>query len=83
MDEQKLLETLRKVEALFAGTTFAGEREAAAEAIERIRAHVSVSQLIPPRYSMVASRTRFTARDIRCHCASSSPNCCRPLRVSE
>ena len=49
MDEQKLLETLRKVEALYAGTTFAGEREAAAEAIDRIRARLrDVQKSDPP-----------------------------------
>jgi len=48
MDEKKLLETLRKVEALFAGTTFAGERDAAAEAIERIRARLREVQKSDP-----------------------------------
>ncbi|HUY92865.1 MAG TPA: hypothetical protein VMV10_29310 [Pirellulales bacterium] len=36
-EERQLLETLAKVEALFADTGFAGERNAAASAIERIR----------------------------------------------
>lgn len=36
-EERDLLETLAKVEALFADTGFAGERHAAANAIERIR----------------------------------------------
>jgi hypothetical protein len=36
-EERELLETLAKVEALFADTGFAGERTAAAGAIERIR----------------------------------------------
>jgi hypothetical protein len=36
-EERELLETLAKVEALFADTGFAGERSAAANAIERIR----------------------------------------------
>lgn len=36
-EERELLETLAKVEALFADTNFAGERHAAANAIERIR----------------------------------------------
>ena len=35
--EQKLFDKLRKIEALFAGTTFEGERVAAAGAMERIR----------------------------------------------
>ncbi len=36
-EEQELLETQKKAEALFSGTTFDGERNAAAEAIEAIR----------------------------------------------
>jgi hypothetical protein len=36
-EERQLLETLAKVEALFADTGFAGERTAAASAMERIR----------------------------------------------
>ena len=36
-EERELLETLAKVEALFADTGFAGERNAAASAMERIR----------------------------------------------
>lgn len=36
-EEQRLIDTLRKVEALFAGTTFEGERASAAAAIERLR----------------------------------------------
>lgn len=34
---EKLIDHLRKVEALFAGTTFDGEREAAALAMQRLR----------------------------------------------
>jgi hypothetical protein len=40
MDESALLEKLRKVEALFAGATIPGERQAAGAAIERIKAHL-------------------------------------------
>jgi len=36
-EEQKLVEKLRRIEALFAGTTFEGERVAAADAMQRIR----------------------------------------------
>ena len=39
-DRQKLLETLRKIEALHAGAATAGERDAAAGARERIRARL-------------------------------------------
>ncbi len=37
LDEQKLVEKLRKIEALYAGATTSGERLAAASARERIR----------------------------------------------
>jgi hypothetical protein len=62
MDEQKLLETLRKVEALYAGTTFAGEREAAAEAIDRIRARLRDVQKSDP-----ALEFRFTLNNAWSH----------------
>jgi hypothetical protein len=39
--EGTLLEKLRKIEALHAGTTFSGEREAARHAAERIRARLA------------------------------------------
>ena len=41
MDEQALLEKLRRIEALHAGTTSDGEREAARLASERIKARLS------------------------------------------
>ena len=56
MDEAKLLETLRRIEALFAGATTAGERAAAGAARDRIRARLTdVSKSDPPieyRFSM-------------------------------
>jgi hypothetical protein len=39
-DRDKLLETLRKIEALYAGAATPGERDAAASARERIRARL-------------------------------------------
>lgn len=39
--ERALLEKLRKIEALHAGTTVDGEREAAKKAAERIRARLA------------------------------------------
>ena len=39
--EGTLLEKLRKIEALYAGTTVAGEKEAARRAAERIRARLA------------------------------------------
>lgn len=40
-DRQKLFETLRKIEALYAGAATPGERDAAASARERIRAKLA------------------------------------------
>lgn len=49
MDEARLLEKLAKIEALFAGTTSAGERVAAAEARRRILERLAeVRALDPP-----------------------------------
>lgn len=36
-EQEKLIAKLRKIESLFSGTTFAGEKEAASEAIDRLR----------------------------------------------
>ena len=44
MDEQKLIEKLRKIEALYAGATTSGERSAAASARERIRERLKEQQ---------------------------------------
>ena len=41
-DRQKLFETLRKIEALYAGAATPGERDAAASARERIRARLEL-----------------------------------------
>ena len=50
MDEAKLLQKLRDLEALVAGTTSAGERTAAGNAVERIRARLrDVERSEPPR----------------------------------
>lgn len=58
-DEEKLQEKLRAVEALFAGTTFAGERDAAARARERIIARITEVQASAPvewRFTLDAYR---------------------------
>jgi hypothetical protein len=48
-EEQRLLEKLRRIEALFAGATTPGEREAAAEARRRIQARLdSTAKEDPP-----------------------------------
>ncbi len=47
-DEQKLIEKLRRVEALFAGAATPGERNAAAEARERIRSRLAEQQDVDP-----------------------------------
>jgi hypothetical protein len=69
--EGTLLEKLRKIQALHAGTTVDGEREPARRAAERIR-HVSPS-------SGVANRTGscITAFPIRGSASCSSPLCRR------
>jgi hypothetical protein len=41
-DRNKLFETLRKIEALYAGAATPGERDAAASARERIRARLTI-----------------------------------------
>jgi hypothetical protein len=48
IDEQKLIEKLQRIEALFAGAATPGEREAAAHARERIRARLSAQQTADP-----------------------------------
>lgn len=47
-DEQKLIEKLQRIEALFAGAATPGEREAAAQARDRIRARLSEQQKVDP-----------------------------------
>jgi len=48
-DEQRLIEKLRRIEALFAGTTEEGERAAAASALERLLARLAeVRKADPP-----------------------------------
>ena len=48
MDEAKLIEKLRLIEALFAGASTPGEREAAAQARERIRARLEAMKVEEP-----------------------------------
>ena len=59
MDEHKLIEKLKRIEALFAGTDQAGEKAAAASALERIRARLADVRRIdrPIEY-------KFTMRDL-------------------
>lgn len=59
MDEQKLIDKLRRIEALFAGTTFDGERNAAAEAMKRIRERLGEYQKSNPPIEY-----RFTLADV-------------------
>ena len=58
MTEQELLEKIRKIEALFAGTTHAGERSAAAEARERLLRRLRDLQASDPPVEM-----RFAVHD--------------------
>jgi len=53
MDEATLQEKLRKIEALHAGTTSAGEREAARVAAERIRARLAEVRSREPDVELV------------------------------
>lgn len=48
MDEASLREKLRRIEALHAGTTSDGEREAARQAAERIRARLAEARAVEP-----------------------------------
>ena len=52
MDEQLLIDKLRKVEALFAGAASDGERDAAANAIEKIRDRLKHVQAVDPPIEM-------------------------------
>ena len=67
MDENKLIEKLRRIEALYAGTTIPGERIAAANARERIRERLRALQshndAVEYKFSMVDmwSRKLFLA----------------------
>jgi hypothetical protein len=47
-DEQRLIEKLQRIEALFAGAATPGEREAAAQARERIRARLLEQERTEP-----------------------------------
>ena len=57
-DEQRLIERLQLIEALFAGAATPGEREAAAQARERIRARLQQQQQTDPPVEYT-----FTLRD--------------------
>jgi hypothetical protein len=48
MEEQKLIEKLQRIEALFAGATTKGEKVAAANALERIRERLKDAQKLDP-----------------------------------
>jgi hypothetical protein len=47
-EEQRLIEKLQRIEALFAGAATAGERDAAAHARERIRSRLQAQQQTDP-----------------------------------
>ena len=53
MEEAWLLEKLRKIEALHAGTTSDGEREATRAAAERIRARLAEFRAVEPDIELV------------------------------
>jgi len=58
MDEAKLLDKLRLIEALFAGATTDGERVAAAEAKRRVQARLDEAKKVDPPVEF-----RFTVAD--------------------
>ncbi len=57
-EEERLIEKLRLIEALFAGAATPGERDAAAQARERIRARLENVQVTDPPIEFT-----FTTRD--------------------
>ncbi len=59
MNESQLIEKLRRVEALFEGAATAGEREAAASALERLRGRLADMQVSDP-----VIEYRFTLADM-------------------
>jgi hypothetical protein len=59
MDERQLIEKLRRVEALFEGAGTAGEREAAACALDRLRRRLEEAQARDPTIEY-----RFTLADM-------------------
>ena len=59
MDERQLIEKLRRVEALFEGAATAGERAAAASALERLRGRLEDLQQSDP-----VIEYRFTLADL-------------------
>ena len=59
-DEQRLIEKLQRIEALFAGAATPGEREAAAAARERIRARLRDQQQSDPPVELFARGPKGT-----------------------
>ncbi len=57
--EQQLIQKLRRIEALFAGTTYDGERDAAGGAMERIRERLRGAKASDP-----AIECKFTRLDM-------------------
>ena len=63
-DEAKLIDTLRKIEALFEGATTDGERTAAAEARNRIRARLGEIEAASPPVEYRFSMADFYSRRV-------------------
>ncbi len=62
-EEERLIEKLRLIEALFAGAATAGERDAAAQARERIRARLeNIQATDPPIEFTFTTRDRWSCR---------------------
>jgi len=58
--EQELRQELRKISSLFEGATTAGERDAAAAAIDRVRKALAAAEKVEP-----LTETEFKALDRR------------------
>ena len=68
--EQELREKLRKIAALFEGATTAGERDAAAAAIGRIRAVLAAAEQTEQAIEMQFRLSDAGTRDFSSPCAA-------------
>jgi hypothetical protein len=67
-EEQKLIEKLQRIEALFAGATTKGEKVAAANALERIREKLNDVQKLAPPVEYKFTLTDIWSRSCFWHC---------------
>ena len=63
MDEQAIIEKLRRIEALFAGTKTEGESAAAASALDRMRSRLQSAEAIdPPKEYRFSTQSEWSRR---------------------